>query len=107
MTEHDDEREAEGNAAAAAMIETGAPRVHEGELQPRGKKLLQRRYNLATLDGVRKEMGAIYKKSRDGKIDSALGSKLVWQLAQIGRILEIVEIERRLARLEELAASRR
>ena len=68
---------------------------------------MKRRYNLATLEGLRREMCAIYRRTRDGKIDTPDGSRLVFMLSQIGKVLELVEIEKRLARLEDLAHARR
>jgi hypothetical protein len=107
MSEHEDELDpaaAHPDSSDAALV--GAPAL-TGEYQSaRERQMLKRRYNLSTLDGVRREMSAIYRKSRDGAIDPKLGSALVWQLSQIVRVLEIVEVEHRIARLEELAASR-
>ena len=73
----------------------------DGELLARPRQMLTRRYNLATLHGLRQEMCAIYRASRIGRIPMADGSRLVFMLSQVARILEMTEIEQRIARLEE------
>lgn len=92
------------NEDSAMESTTIVPSLLEGEvLRAVDVKGMRRKYALNTLDGLRKEMSAIYRRSRDGAIDAKLGSALIWQLSQIGRVLELVEIERRIARLEDLS----
>ena len=60
----------------------------------------RRKAVLNSLDGVRREMARVYRDAESGKRDSAEASKLVFILAQIGKILELTEIETRLRVLE-------
>ena len=61
----------------------------------------RRKPKLTTLEGVRCEMARIYREMEARKRDSQEGSRLVYVLTQITRVLELTEIERRLAALEE------
>jgi hypothetical protein len=45
-------------------------------------------------------MARIYREMESGKRESQEGSRLVYVLTQIGKVLELTEIERRLALLE-------
>ena len=56
--------------------------------------------HLKTADDVRLEMGKVYREMRHGKIESGEGTKLVYVLGQIGKVIELVEIEKRIALLE-------
>lgn len=58
------------------------------------------RTDLKTIDDVRVEMAKVYRSVKAGEIDSQHGSRLVYILSQIGRLVEIHEIERRLVALE-------
>ena len=60
----------------------------------------RRKPQLTTLDGVRVEMARIYREAESGQRDTAEASKLTYILGQIGKVLEIVEIEVRLKALE-------
>lgn len=55
---------------------------------------------LDTASGILKEMGRVYRASRQGKLDVSLASKFVFMLGQMGRLHETVEIERRVLALE-------
>jgi hypothetical protein len=55
------------------------------------------------LEGVRVEMSRVYREMESGKRDTQDGSRLVYVLTQIAKVLELTEIERRLVRLEERA----
>lgn len=55
---------------------------------------------LNSLEGVRREMSRVYRDAESGKRDSSEASKLVYILSQIGKLLELSEIERRLAAVE-------
>ena len=61
----------------------------------------RRRAQLTTLEGVRDEMARIYREMESGKRESQEGSRLVYVLTQIGKVLELTEIERRLTALED------
>jgi hypothetical protein len=66
-----------------------------------GKPVPTPRIDLRTLDQIRVEMGRVYRDMRSGVIDSQHGTRLTYTLAQIGRVIELAEIERRIAQLEE------
>jgi hypothetical protein len=52
------------------------------------------------MEGVRCEMARIYREMESAKRDSQDGSRLVYVLTQIAKVLEFTEIERRLIVLE-------
>ena len=60
----------------------------------------RRRYSLKTLRGVRSEMAATYREMRTGVLESSEGTRFVYVLTQIAKVLEVAELERRLALLE-------
>jgi hypothetical protein len=60
----------------------------------------RRKAQLNTIEGVRREMARIYRDAEAGKRDTADASKLTFMLAQIGKMLELVDIERRVDALE-------
>lgn len=60
-----------------------------------------RRPQLSTLEGVRVEMARVYLEMKENRRDTQDGSRLVYVLTQIARVLELTEIERRLVALEE------
>jgi hypothetical protein len=55
---------------------------------------------LADLDSVRREMSRVYRECRRKKIRPEDGSRYVFMLGQIAKVLEVVQIERRLDALE-------
>ena len=60
----------------------------------------RRKAVLNSLSGVRREMARIYREAESGKRDTAEATKLVYVLGQIGKVLELTEIEERLKTLE-------
>ena len=46
-------------------------------------------------------MARIYREMESGKRETQEGSRLVYVLTQIGKVLELTEIERRLTMLED------
>jgi len=60
-------------------------------------------YQLDRLEGVRVEMARVYREMEAGTRDSQEGSRLVYVLTAIAKVLELTEIEHRLARLEDRA----
>ena len=56
--------------------------------------------DLASALDVRREMAKVYRETKAGKIDTADGAKLVYMLAQVGKMIELHEIETRLTALE-------
>lgn len=60
-----------------------------------------REIHLKTIDHVRLEMAKVYRDMKLQKIPSHDGTRLVYVLAQIGKMIEIHEIEKRVSQLEE------
>jgi hypothetical protein len=60
----------------------------------------RRKAQLTSMEGVRCEMARIYREMESAKRDSQDGSRLVYVLTQIAKVLEFTEIERRLIVLE-------
>lgn len=75
--------------------------VQTGELLPATPRL-----NLTTLEDIRREMARVYRECRNGQLDTAMGTKLVFMLTQIVKVHEVVIIEKRLTELEDLAGRR-
>ncbi|MGA9164861.1 MAG: hypothetical protein WBZ31_10425 [Thiobacillus sp.] len=75
-------------------------RTVEGELLPRTPPKIR----LSDLESVRREMASVYRDMRGGKIDTQDGSRLVYSLGQIGKLIEVASLERRIDELERLAA---
>lgn len=57
--------------------------------------------HLKTIDDVRLEMAKVYRDMKKQKIPTADGTRLVYVLAQIGKMIELHDIERRLDLLEQ------
>jgi hypothetical protein len=57
--------------------------------------------HLKTIDDVRLEMAKVYRDMKLKKIPSHDGTRLVYVLAQIGKMIEVNEIEKRVSQLEE------
>lgn len=57
--------------------------------------------DLATPLDVRREMAKVYREAKAGKIDTQDGSRLIYMLSQVGKMIELHEVETRLAALEE------
>jgi hypothetical protein len=58
------------------------------------------RIDLKTIDDVRLEMARCYRDMRANKIQPTDGTRLVYVLAQIGKMIELHDIEERVERLE-------
>jgi hypothetical protein len=65
------------------------------------------RIDLKTIDDVRVEMARVYRDMRGGKIDTQNGTRLAYVLAQIGKLIESGEIEKRLEAVEGVLLNRR
>lgn len=59
------------------------------------------RLKLRTMDDVKAELARLYRQGKAGQRDIAEVSKLANVLSILGRLIEGVELERRLAQLEE------
>ena len=58
------------------------------------------RLDLKTIDDIRLEMARVYREMRGNSIEAQQGTRLVYVLSQIGKLIELHEIERRIAALE-------
>ena len=56
--------------------------------------------NLHDLEAVRREMARVYRDMRSARIDTQVGSRLIYSLSQIGKLIEVATIERRIEALE-------
>lgn len=59
-----------------------------------------RRIDLKTAEQVRQEMAKVYRDMRGGKIDSQDGTRFVYVLGQIGKMIELADLEKRIEALE-------
>jgi hypothetical protein len=66
-----------------------------------------RRPDLATLTDVRRESAKIYREVRSGDLDSQEGSRLVYMLSTVGKLIEASETQVRLETLERIVGRRR
>ena len=60
------------------------------------------RIDLKSIDDVRLEMAKVYRSMKSGELQSSDGTRLVYVLAQIGKMIELHDIESRLYALESL-----
>ena len=67
-----------------------------GKLMPTHAKKI----DLATVDDVRLEMARVYRDMKCGAIETSDGSRLVYTLSAIAKMIEIHDIEKRIALLE-------
>lgn len=59
------------------------------------------RIDLKSIDDIRLEMARVYREMRGNVIEAQLGTRLVYVLSAIGKLIEIHEIEKRIEALEE------
>lgn len=60
-----------------------------------------REIHLKSIDHIRLEMGRVYRDMRLGRVASSDGTRLVYVLSQIGKMIELYEIVKRIEKLEE------
>ncbi len=70
--------------------------IYEEESLP-----IPNRIDLKTIDDVRLEMARVYRDMRAEKILTNDGTRLVYVLGQIGKMIELHEIIKRVEKLEE------
>jgi hypothetical protein len=58
------------------------------------------RLDLKSIDDIRLEMARVYREMRGNSIEAQQGTRLVYVLSQIGKLIELHELERRIAALE-------
>lgn len=56
--------------------------------------------HLKTIDDVRLEMSKVYRDMKLQKIPTSDGTRLVYVLSQIGKMIELYDIEKRVDQLE-------
>ena len=59
------------------------------------------RIDLKSIDDVRLEMARVYREMRSKAIETQDGTRLVYVLAAMGKLIELHEIEVRISKLEE------
>ena len=57
--------------------------------------------HLKTIDDIRLEMAKVYREMKLQKIPTSDGTRLVYVLAQIGKMVELHDIEKRVELLEK------
>ncbi len=57
--------------------------------------------DLKSVDDVRLEMAKVYREMRNQNLDTADGTKLIYVLAQIGKMIELHDLEKRINLIEE------
>ena len=67
-----------------------------GRLDPTPAKV-----DLKTIDNVRLEMAKVYRDMKSQKIPTHDGTRLVYVLTQIGKMIELHDIEKRVNIIEE------
>lgn len=80
------------------------PVIYEGEVL---QAMPTPRINLSSIEDLRREMGRVYREMRSGRIETQEGTRLVYVLAQIGKLAELYEIEKRIAVLEAIPKGRK
>ena len=78
--------------------ETNLPVTIEGQLL---KALPTPQIKLATIEDCRREMARVYRDARTARIDTQDASRFVYILSQIGKLIELSELEKRLEILEK------
>jgi hypothetical protein len=75
------------------------------ELPPRrGKRY---RCELATAQDVRREMAKVYRECRSNMMDAQTGTKLVWMLQGVAKVIETSDLEKRVEELENVSISKK
>ena len=59
-----------------------------------------KKIDLSTINDVRLEMASVYRAMKSGNIEAGNGSRLVYVLGQIGKMIELHDIEKRVEQLE-------
>lgn len=58
------------------------------------------RAKLDNLSDIKREMAKVYRESRSEIIEPAIGSKLIWMLQAVGKVIEVSDLESRISALE-------
>lgn len=92
-------RDARSGALKAGEVKRRLPVETKGRRQPPTPPKAAE-VPLRTALDVRREMATVYRSVKSGSTDSQHGSRLVYILSQIGRMIELHEVEARLSALE-------
>ena len=65
----------------------------------------KRRIDLSSLRDVRLQLAVVYRQMDSGEIESQEGTRKAYVLKTIGDVIEMADLERRIAELEERQAS--
>ena len=65
------------------------------------------RIDLKTIDDVRLEMARVYREMRSNTIEAQQGTRLVYVLSAIGKLIELHDIDNRLLALEAVLNQRK
>ena len=60
-----------------------------------------KKIDLSTINDVRLEMASVYRGMRNGSIATSDGSRLVYVLTQVGKMIEMHDLELKIKLLEE------
>ena len=71
-----------------------------GEVESLPPKVTRYRCKLDTLQDVKKEMAKLYRESRSGVVEIVDGTKLVWMLQAVAKVIESSDLEKRIELLE-------
>lgn len=69
---------------------------YSGDILPTPSKKI----DLANINDVRLEMASVYRSMKSGSIEAGVGSRLAYVLGQIGKMIELHDIEKRIELLE-------
>ncbi len=58
------------------------------------------RAKLDSMQDVKREMAKVYRESRSGVVEVVDGTKLVWMLQAVGKVIESSDLEKRIEILE-------
>ena len=75
------------------------------EVIPPKKKRRLRRDPLASLPGLIREAGRVYRQMKAGKIDHEKGRSLMWSLSQIRPMIEAQQLEQLIGELQRVEAN--
>jgi hypothetical protein len=65
------------------------------------------RIDLKTIDDIRVEAARVYRDMRAGRIEPVIGTRLVYVLSVIGKLIEAGEIEKRMEAVEAVLRLRK
>lgn len=111
MSDHEDTEDGHGEDAQVHPVAPldGAGRranlpvtIENGQSKPTPTP----RVNLRTLEGVRVEMGRVYRQMKAGQIEGADGTKRAYVLSLIGKLIEVSELQARIEALEDSIGGR-